>query len=151
MDKEITRNVPIPFCHRLSKDHEPLTYTTMTTCCNDQNLLIHITCFEKNPNPAHTFRMSFGEENKKMEISFSSQEAFLPSEQMILTRDGGENLEGVFWGAALTIPLFLLNEYILSDNQLPFSICYERDGVVSSPFSGGKTLLGGICAEKENS
>ena len=80
--------------------------------------------------------------------SFSCKDTVLPDSRIQLSRDGGENLEGVFWGANLVIPLSLLKEHTLSDHQLPFSIRYDRGGVISSPFAGGNTLLNLFCAKK---
>lgn len=139
---------PLPFCHRLSTEYEPLTYTTLTLHHEGEDLCLHITCFEKNPDPAYMFFLCFGSD---FAIQFSCKDTVLPDSRIQLSRDGGENLEGVFWGANLVIPLSLLKEHTLSDRQLPFSIRYDRGGVISSPFAGGKTLLNLFCAEKENS
>lgn len=38
---------PLPFCHRLSAEYEPLTYTTLTFHREGEVLCLHITCFEK--------------------------------------------------------------------------------------------------------
>ncbi|NVB76366.1 hypothetical protein, partial [Phocaeicola vulgatus] len=111
-------------------------------------LCLHITCFEKNPDPAYMFFLCFGSD---FAIRFSCKDTVLPDSRIQLSRDGGENLEGVFWGANLVIPLSLLKEHTLSDHQLPCSIRYDRGGVISSPFAGGNTLLNLFCAEKENS
>lgn len=139
---------PLPFCYRLSAEYEPLTYTTLTFHREGEDLCLHITCFEKNPDPAYMFFLCFGSD---FSIQFSCKDTVLPDSRIQLSRDGGENLEGVFWGANLVIPLSLLKEHILSDHQLPFSIRYDRGGVISSPFAGGNTLLNLFCAEKENS
>lgn len=139
---------PLPFCHRLSAEYEPLTYTTLTLHREEEVLCLHITCFEKNPDPAYMFFLCFGSD---FSIRFSCKDTVLPDSRIQLSRDGGENLEGVFWGANLVIPLSLLKEHTLSDHQLPFSIRYDRGGVISSPFAGGNTLLNLFCAEKENS
>lgn len=139
---------PLPFCHRLSAEYEPLTYTTLTLHHEGEDLCLHITCFEKNPDPAYMFFLCFGSD---FSIQFSCKDTVLPDSRIQLSRDGGENLEGVFWGANLVIPLSLLKEHTLSDHQLPFSIRYDRGGVISSPFAGGNTLLNLFCAEKENS
>lgn len=139
---------PLPFCHRLSTEYEPLTYTTLTLHHEGEVLCLHITCFEKNPDPAYMFFLCFGSD---FSIRFSCKDTVLPDSRIQLSRDGGENLEGVFWGANLVIPLSLLKEHTLSDHQLPCSIRYDRGGVISSPFAGGNTLLNLFCAEKENS
>lgn len=139
---------PLPFCHRLSAEYEPLTYATLTLHREGEVLCLHITCFEKNPDPAYMFFLCFGSD---FSIQFSCKDTVLPDSRIQLSRDGGENLEGVFWGANLVIPLSLLKEHTLSDHQLPFSIRYDRGGVISSPFAGGNTLLNLFCAEKENS
>ena len=139
---------PLPFCHRLSAEYESLTYTTLTLYREGEDLCLHITCFEKNPDPAYMFFLCFGSD---FSIQFSCKDTILPDSRIQLSRDGGENLEGVFWGANLVIPLSLLKEHTLSDRQLPFSIRYDRGGVISSPFAGGNTLLNLFCAEKENS
>lgn len=139
---------PLPFCHRLSAEYEPLTYTTLTLHHEGEDLCLHITCFEKNPDPAYMFFLCFGSDFLS---GFPAKTPSCRTAAIQLSRDGGENLEGVFWGANLVIPLSLLKEHTLSDQQLPFSIHYDRGGVISSPFAGGNTLLNLFCAEKENS
>ena len=95
---------PLPFCHRLSAEYEPLTYTTLTFHREGEVLCLHITCFEKNPDPAYMFFLCFGSD---FSIQFSCKDTVLPDSRIQLSRDGGENLEGVFWGANLVIPLSL--------------------------------------------
>lgn len=75
-------------------------------------------------------------ESAPLSLSFSCQDASLPN-GVTLTRNGGENLEGIFWGAFIEIPLSLLPP---SDSYL-CRLSYLRNQTESSPFPGGTALL----------
>ena len=104
-------SMPLRFCHRLQGDsRDEITFATLSAQRNGQELLLS--------------------------LSFSCSQAELP-EGVVLTRDGGENLEGIFWGARVSVPLLLLGPL----EGLPISVRYQRGKVVSSPFPNGVGVI----------
>ena len=100
--------MPLRFCHRLQGDsRDEITFATLSAQRNGQELLLSLSCFETFPNPEDRFLIEFGEAEGVLSLSFSCSQAELP-EGVVLTRDGGENLEGIFWGARVSVPLLLL-------------------------------------------
>ena len=124
-------SMPLRFCHRLQGDsRDEITFATLSAQRNGQELLLSLSCFETFPNPEDRFLIEFGEAEGGLSLSFSCSQAELP-EGVVLTRDGGENLEGIFWGARVSVPLLLLGPL----EGLPISVRYQRGKVVSSPVS----------------
>lgn len=129
---------PMHFSHPLQIGPCPeLTYITLTAHSDpqEQQLCLHLTCFEKNPLPEYCFEIQFTTASDPLILRLSSSESSLPHPDIQLHRDGGENLEGVFWGAWLNLPLSLLPE-----SELPVQLRYLRQGTVSSPFPQGQAV-----------
>ena len=130
-------SMPLRFCHRLQGDsRDEITFATLSAQRNGQELLLSLSCFETFPNPEDRFLIEFGEAEGGLFLSFSCSQAELP-EGVVLTRDGGENLEGIFWGARVSVPLLLLEPL----EGLPISVRYQRGKVVSSPFPNGVGVI----------
>lgn len=127
---------PLRFSHRLS-GCDALTYITLTACYDAERLCFYVACFEKNPTPDHRFSFCFGQGDEMLQLSFSCSEASLPDSAITLSRDGGENLEGIFWGAELSVPLMLLPD----TNAIPCKISYYYNDTVSSVFPNGTGAL----------
>ena len=122
-----------PFAGRC---REEITFATLSAQRNEQELILSLSCFETFPNPEDRFLIEFGEAEGGLSLPFSCSQAELP-EGVVLTRDGGENLEGIFWGARVSVPLLLLGPL----EGLPISVRYQRGGVVSSPFPNGVGVI----------
>lgn len=127
---------PLRFSYRLS-GCDALTYITLTACRDADRLCFYVACFEKNPTPDHRFSFCFGQGDEMLQLSFSCSEASLPDSAITLSRDGGENLEGVFWGAELSVPLMLLPDA----DTIPCKISYCYNETVSSVFQDGTGVL----------
>lgn len=129
---------PMQFSHLLqaNRDRE-LTYITLTAHAdlNEQLLCLHLACFEKNSLPEYCFEIELGVSSSPLTLRFSSSQSVLPHPDITLHRDGGENLEGIFWGAWLKVPLSLLPE-----KEIPTQIRYARNGTISSPFPQGQAV-----------
>ena len=129
---------PLHFSHLLQagQDQE-LTYITLTAHIDpqEQKLRLHLACFEKSPLPEYHFEIELGSSSHPLSLQFSSSQASLPHPGITLHRDGGENLEGIFWGVWLDIPLSLLPK-----QELPVRMRYLRQGTISSPFPHGEAV-----------
>lgn len=123
------------FCLPGSDPDAPLTFVTLSASTDRQTLLLTFCCFETFPRPRDYFLVDLGKENP-LSIRFSCDSAQLP-DGVTLSRDGGENLEGVFWGAQLSVPLSLLPAL----QGLAVQLRYCRGSSASSPFPDGKGQL----------
>lgn len=113
----------------------PLTYCTLTIDHSSDFLHFSFSCFEKTPDPSGRFFLSILQE-PAMSYDFSAFDENFPLAPASFTRYGGEDLEGVFWGAKLS----------LAKNQLPTSpftlfVKYQSDLQISSPFPQGKECI----------
>ena len=128
---------PLRFCHRLQGGAgEEITFATLSAQRSHKELILSLSCFETFPDPEDSFLIELGGQTNPLSLSFSCSQAELP-EGVVLTRDGGENLEGIFWGARVSVPLSLLGPL----EGLPISVRYQRGEVVSSPFPNGVGVL----------
>ena len=130
---------------------EALTFVTLTGCrcgeaevekdsgCNDR-LSFYLACFEVSPQPDWQFCLALSDEacaQPLVTAVCSAQHASTSDPHITISRSGGENLEGVFWGVLIEFPISLLNGC-----QSPIlHLTYRRDEVVSSPFADGSARL----------
>lgn len=130
---------------------EALTFVTLTGCrcgeaevekdsgCNDR-LSFYLACFEVSPQPDWQFCLALSDEacaQPLVTAVCSAQHASTSDPHITISRSGGENLEGVFWGVLIEFPISLLNGC-----QSPIlHLTYRRDEVVSSPFADGSAQL----------
>ena len=130
---------------------EALTFVTLTGCrcgeaevekdsgCNDR-LSFYLACFEVSPQPDWQFCLALSDEacaQSLVTAVCSAQHASTSDPHITISRSGGENLEGVFWGVLIEFPISLLNGC-----QSPIlHLTYRRDEVVSSPFADGSAQL----------
>ena len=130
---------------------EALTFVTLTGCrcgeaevekdsgCNDR-LSFYLACFEVSPQPDWQFCLALSDEAGAQPLVTavcSAQHASTSDPHITISRSGGENLEGVFWGVLIEFPISLLNGC-----QSPIlHLTYRRDEVVSSPFADGSAQL----------
>lgn len=130
---------------------EALTFVTLTGCrcgeaevekdsgCNDR-LSFYLACFEVSPQPDWQFCLALSDEacaQSLVTAVCSAQHASTSDPHITISRSGGENLEGVFWGVLIEFPISLLNGC-----QSPIlHLTYRRDEVVSSPFADGSARL----------
>lgn len=130
---------------------EALTCVTLTGCrcgeaevekdsgCNDR-LSFYLACFEVSPQPDWQFCLALSDEacaQSLVTAVCSAQHASTSDPHITISRSGGENLEGVFWGVLIEFPISLLNGC-----QSPIlHLTYRRDEVVSSPFADGSAQL----------
>lgn len=130
---------PLRFTHLLSEQSdtlplESITYITMTSWHTEQELVFSFTCFE-SPSPDFMFQITLGEDCPLC-LSFSGKDSQLV-DGVTIRRNGGENLEGIFWGALVKVPLSLLP----FSNHFPCSVSYSRKNQLTSPFPKGKAML----------
>lgn len=130
---------------------QTLTFVTLTGCrcgeaevekdsgCNDR-LSFYLACFEVSPQPDWQFCLALSDEacaQPLVTAVCSAQHASTSDPHITISRSGGENLEGVFWGVLIEFPISLLNGC-----QSPIlHLTYRRDEVVSSPFADGSARL----------
>lgn len=130
---------------------EALTCVTLTGCrcgeaevekdsgCNDR-LSFYLACFEVSPQPDWQFCLALSDEacaQSLVTAVCSAQHASTSDPHITISRSGGENLEGVFWGVLIEFPISLLNGC-----QSPIlHLTYRRDEVLSSPFADGSARL----------
>lgn len=130
---------------------EALTFVTLTGCrcgeaevekdsgCNDR-LSFYLACFEVSPQPDWQFCLALSDEacaQSLVTAVCSAQHASTSDPHITISRSGGENLEGVFWGVLIEFPISLLNGC-----QSPIlHLTYRRDEVLSSPFADGSARL----------
>ena len=130
---------------------EALTFVTLTGCrcgeaevekdsgCNDR-LSFYRACFEVSPQPDWQFCLALSDEacaQPLVTAVCSAQHASTSDPHITISRSGGENLEGVFWGVLIEFPISLLNGC-----QSPIlHLTYRRDEVLSSPFADGSARL----------
>ena len=130
---------------------EALTFVTLTGCrcgeaevekdsgCNDR-LSFYLACFEVSPQPDWQFCLALSDEAYAQPLVTavcSAQHASTSDPHITISRSGGENLEGVFWGVLIEFPISMLNGC-----QSPIlHLTYRRDEVVSSPFADGSARL----------
>lgn len=130
---------------------EALTFVTLTGCrcgeaevekdsgCNDR-LSFYLACFEVSPQPDWQFCLALSDEacaQPLVTAVCSAQHASTSDPHITISRSGGENLEGVFWGVLIEFPISLLNGC-----QSPIlHLTYRRDEVLSSPFADGSARL----------
>lgn len=130
---------------------EALTFVTLTGCrcgeaevekdsgCNDR-LSFYLACFEVSPQPDWQFCLALSDEAGAQPLVTavcSAQHASTSDPHITISRSGGENLEGVFWGVLIEFPISLLNGC-----QSPIlHLTYRRDEVLSSPFADGSARL----------
>ena len=130
---------------------EALTFVTLTGCrcgeaevekdsgCNDR-LSFYLACFEVSPQPDWQFCLALSDEacaQPLVTAGCSAQHASTSDPHITISRSGGENLEGVFWGVLIEFPISMLNGC-----QSPIlHLTYRRDEVVSSPFADGSARL----------
>ena len=130
---------------------QTLTFVTLTGCrcgeaevekdsgCNDR-LSFYLACFEVSPQPDWQFCLALSDEacaQPLVTAVCSAQHASTSDPHITISRSGGENLEGVFWGVLIEFPISMLNGC-----QSPIlHLTYRRDEVVSSPFADGSARL----------
>lgn len=130
---------------------QALTCVTLTGCrcgeaevekdsgCNDR-LSFYLACFEVSPQPDWQFCLALSDEacaQPLVTAVCSAQHASTSDPHITISRSGGENLEGVFWGVLIEFPISLLNGC-----QSPIlHLTYRRDEVLSSPFADGSARL----------
>ena len=115
----------------------PLTYITVNFCVTESALCLALRCFENTAEPfPFSLILDTDSETPPFSLSFSCQDTSVP-DGVTITRNGGENLEGIFWGVFIEIPFSLLP---LSDSYL-CRLSYLRNQTESSPFPNGTALL----------
>ena len=134
---------PLAFVHCLGKSFTA-TYATVSARYDDRRLWLNFTCFEKFPRPDYRFVLCIGEGETALSMWLSSTQAQL-TEGARLVRDGGENLEGVYWGASVSLPL---PGQMLLHQGTPVHLSYDRAGEKSSPFEGGVGELAIVLSKK---
>lgn len=130
---------------------EALTFVTLTGCrcgeaevekdsgCNDR-LSFYLACFEVSPQPDWQFCLALSDEacaQPLVTAVCSAQHASTSDPHITISRSGGENLEGVFWGVLIEFPISLLK----GCPSPILHLCYRRGEVVSSPFADGSARL----------
>lgn len=130
---------------------EALTFVTLTGCrcgeaevekdsgCNDR-LSFYLACFEVSPQPDWQFCLALSDEacaQSLVTAVCSAQHASTSDPHITISRSGGENLEGVFWGVLIEFPISLLK----GCPSPILHLCYRRGEVVSSPFADGSARL----------
>lgn len=131
---------------------EALTFVTLTGCrcgeaevekdsgCNDR-LSFYLACFEVSPQPDWQFSLTLSDETaagaELVKVGCSAQHASTSNPRITISRSGGENLEGVFWGALVEFPISLLN----GCHSPILHLTYRRGEVLSSPFADGSARL----------
>lgn len=130
---------------------EALTFVTLTGCrcgeaevekdsgCNDR-LSFYLACFEVSPQPDWQFCLALSDEacaQPLVTAVCSAQHASTSDPHITISRSGGENLEGVFWGVLIEFPISLLK----GCPSPILHLTYRRDEVVSSPFADGSAQL----------
>lgn len=155
-----TLSTPLLFSHRLCGQEKcqealteqrlmELTFATLTLCrCGEVEdnydcgrFSFYLACFESAPQPDWQFSLTLSDETaaqtELIKIGCSAQHASTSDPHITISRSGGENLEGVFWGVLIEFPISLLNGC-----QSPIlHLTYRRDEVVSSPFADGSARL----------
>ncbi len=130
---------------------EALTFVTLTGCrcgeaevekdsgCNDR-LSFYLACFEVSPQPDWQFCLALSDEacaQPLVTAVCSAQHASTSDPHITISRSGGENLEGVFWGVLIEFPISLLK----GCPSPILHLCYRRGEVLSSPFADGSARL----------
>lgn len=130
---------------------EALTFVTLTGCrcgeaevekdsgCNDR-LSFYLACFEVSPQPDWQFCLALSDEacaQSLVTAVCSAQHASTNDPHITISRSGGENLEGVFWGVLIEFPISLLK----GCPSPILHLCYRRSEVLSSPFADGSARL----------
>ena len=130
---------------------QALTFVTLTGCrcgeaevekdsgCNDR-LSFYLACFEVSPQPDWQFCLALSDEacaQSLVTAVCSAQHASTSDPHITISRSGGENLEGVFWGVLIEFPISLLK----GCPSPILHLCYRRGEVVSSPFADGSARL----------
>ena len=130
---------------------EALTFVTLTGCrcgeaevekdsgCNDR-LSFYLACFEVSPQPDWQFCLALSDEacaQPLVTAVCSAQHASTSDPHITISRSGGENLEGVFWGVLVEFPISLLK----GCPSPILHLCYRRGEVLSSPFADGSARL----------
>lgn len=130
---------------------QTLTFVTLTGCrcgeaevekdsgCNDR-LSFYLACFEVSPQPDWQFCLALSDEacaQPLVTAVCSAQHASTSDPHITISRSGGENLEGVFWGVLIEFPISLLK----GCPSPILHLCYRRGEVVSSPFADGSARL----------
>ena len=130
---------------------EALTCVTLTGCrcgeaevekdsgCNDR-LSFYLACFEVSPQPDWQFCLALSDEacaQPLVTAVCSAQHASTSDPHITISRSGGENLEGVFWGVLIEFPISLLK----GCPSPILHLCYRRGEVLSSPFADGSARL----------
>ena len=130
---------------------QTLTFVTLTGCrcgeaevekdsgCNDR-LSFYLACFEVSPQPDWQFCLALSDEacaQSLVTAVCSAQHASTSDPHITISRSGGENLEGVFWGVLIEFPISLLK----GCPSPILHLCYRRGEVVSSPFADGSARL----------
>lgn len=148
------RSTPFLFCHRLCSQEElteqrpmELTFVTLTLCrCGEDEddcdrLSFYLACFESSPQPDWQFSLTLSDETaagaELVKVGCSAQHASTSNPRITISRSGGENLEGVFWGALVEFPISLLN----GCHSPILHLTYRRGEVLSSPFADGSARL----------
>lgn len=132
---------PLRFTHCLNQSFTA-TYATVSAHYDEQYFWLEFACFEKYPQPDYRFVLRFGEQPTELWLS-SSQSKLI--EGAVLLRDGGENLEGIYWGAKLGLPL--TGQTLLCHGGSVY-LCYDRAGECSSPFCDGWGRMEIVLEEK---
>lgn len=130
---------------------QTLTFVTLTGCrcgeaevekdsgCNDR-LSFYLACFEVSPQPDWQFCLALSDEacaQPLVTAVCSAQHASTSDPHITISRSGGENLEGVFWGVLIEFPISLLK----GCPSPILHLCYRRGEVLSSPFADGSARL----------
>ena len=130
---------------------EALTFVTLTGCrcgeaevekdsgCNDR-LSFYLACFEVSPQPDWQFCLALSDEacaQPLVTAVCSAQHTSTSDPHITISRSGGENLEGVFWGVLIEFPISLLK----GCPSPILHLCYRRGEVLSSPFADGSARL----------
>ena len=123
------------FSHSLLENSDfPLTYCTLNISHGEMFILFSFRCFEAVPDLSCRFYLKISGKNF-VSCDFSAEDENFSSDKITLFRYGGEDLEGIYWGADLKIP----SELLFSKENYTLSIKYQGKNQCSSPFPTGKT------------
>ncbi len=101
------------------RDYKP--YAQGRICINQDGMILQLWAFETHPEPESSLKGVFAlssEEDSVFSVEFFPQgepvfkvgERQVPADQMLVHRFEGEDLQGVYWGATLTLPHSLLKQ-----------------------------------------
>lgn len=114
--------------------YEPLSILRL--CIAEGGLLIHVSIYETRPEPESTFHGIIARQgsSEPLQIRMTpegfEQLPILPKVRLV--RDGGENLEGVYWGGLLKLPREWLETSIgnaLLEDEIPLTCNFYHTSV----------------------